>query len=406
MSGGNPLFALEIARALGPSPALEPGAPLPVPDSLRELVAARVAAVPPAARGALLAAAALSHPRAPLVEHVASAEGLLAAEDAGLVRVAGDRVLFDHPLFASAIYAAAASGRRRELHGRLAELVEDTEERVRHLALATAAPDEAVAAALEDAAVASRARGALDAAGELLEQASALTPLEDRARERAVRAAEHHVHAGDRPRARALLERVLESERAGPRRADALSLLSSVRYHEDSFAEGARLFDEALAHARDPVQAVSIELGACHLRCHLGDLEAGDAHATRALALARSLGDGTLLGMALAVRAFVDLLLARSPGWADLERALALEDDAGPLLPLELRPSMVAAQLAAYGGRTREARDRLMTIRAHAADAGDETALAHILCWLVLVETLGGDLARARSPTRRSSTPV
>ena len=36
-SGGNPLFALEIARALGPAPALEAGARLPVPDSLREL---------------------------------------------------------------------------------------------------------------------------------------------------------------------------------------------------------------------------------------------------------------------------------------------------------------------------------------------------------------------------------
>ena len=38
-SRGNPLFALEIARALGPAPALEAGAPLPVPESLRELVA-------------------------------------------------------------------------------------------------------------------------------------------------------------------------------------------------------------------------------------------------------------------------------------------------------------------------------------------------------------------------------
>src|SRR3954454_23697328 len=131
-SGGNPLYALEIARALGPSPALTPGAPLPVPDSLRELVAARVAAASPAARGALLAAAALSQPRVPIVERAASAKGLLAAEDAGLVRVAGDRVRFEHPLYASAVYTAAASGRRRALHARLAEPVEDREERVRH----------------------------------------------------------------------------------------------------------------------------------------------------------------------------------------------------------------------------------------------------------------------------------
>ena len=393
-SGGNPLYALEIARALGPSPALAPGAPLPIPDSLTELVAARVAGVGPAARGALLAAAALSHPRVALVERAASAAGLLAAEDAGLVRVTADRVRFLHPLYASAIYTAAASGRRRELHARLAELVEDTEERVRHLALAAAAPDEAVAAALVDAAAGARARGAWDAAGELLEQASTLTPLEDRARERAVRAAEHHIHAGDRPRARALLERLLEREPAGPRRADALRLLSSIRYHEDSFADAARLLDEALDHASDPSQAVPIELGACHLRCHLGDLEAADAHAARAVALARRLGGGPRLGEALAVRTFVDLVLARVPDWSDVERALALEDGTR-LLPLELRPSMLAAQLAAYSGRPEEARRRLESVRAGAAATGDESDLAHILCWLVWVETLDGELARA-----------
>lgn len=392
-SGGNPLFALEIARAVGPAPMLEPGAPLPVPDSLRELVAARVAAASPAARAALLAAAALSHPRTPQVELAASAEGLLAAEDAGLVRVTGDRVRFAHPLYSSAIYEAAASSRRRELHARLAELVDDAEERVRHLALATVSPDEAVASALQDAAAGARERGAWEAAGELLERASALTPLAHMAHGRAVRAAEHHIHAGDRPRAAALLERVLDARPAGRLRADALRLLSSVRYHE-SFSDAARLLDDARAHARDLVQAVPIELGASHLHRHLGDLEAADAHAARALVLARKLGDGPRLGEALAVRTYIDLLLARVPDRGDLERAIALEDRTR-LPPLELRPSMVAAQLASYSGRPGEARARLAAVRAHAASSGDESDLAHILCWLVWVETLDGRLERA-----------
>ena len=43
-SGGNPMFALELARALH-EPAAIAGAPLPVPDSLRELVRARVGGV-------------------------------------------------------------------------------------------------------------------------------------------------------------------------------------------------------------------------------------------------------------------------------------------------------------------------------------------------------------------------
>lgn len=150
-SAGNPLFALEIARALGPAPALEPGAPLPVPENLRECVAGRVAGLAPRAHAALLAAAALCCPTVELVEHAFSAGGLLAAEDSGLLGVEGDRLEFAHSLYASAVYAAAASGRRRALHARLAELVAHPEERARHRALAAAGPDEHVAAALEDA---------------------------------------------------------------------------------------------------------------------------------------------------------------------------------------------------------------------------------------------------------------
>src|SRR5207237_10201876 len=112
-SDGNPLVALEIAHALGSTPSLEPGLPLPVSDDLRELVAARVNEAPSKAREALLVAAALSRPSRELVERCASAPGLLAAEDASLLRVQGERVVFAQPLYASAVYAAAASGRRR-----------------------------------------------------------------------------------------------------------------------------------------------------------------------------------------------------------------------------------------------------------------------------------------------------
>ena len=393
-SGGNPLFALEIARALGPR--WVPGAPLPVPANLLELVAHRVATVAPRVRQALLAAAALSHPRVELVERASSALGLLAAEDAGLVGVTDGRVVFAHPLYASAVYASSASARRRSVHARLAELLDDPEERVRHLALAASGPDEAVACALEDAADGARARGAWETAGELLEQASTLTPPArgKLARRRAVRAAEHHIHAGDRPRARALLEQVLRNEPAGARRAEALRLLSAVRYHEDSFADAARLLDEALVHARDGAPAIRIELSASHLHCHLGDLEGGDRHAARALELAQRLGDDAQLAEALAVRAIVDFLLARDPGWHGLERALSLEDSSR-LGPLELRPSMIAAQLMAYSGRLPEARARLSALRARAADNGDESDLAHVLCWLVWLETISGDLAGA-----------
>jgi DNA-binding CsgD family transcriptional regulator len=399
VSAGNPLFALEIARALGPAPALEPGAPLPVPDSLRELVASRVAAVPQQARHALLAAAALSHPTVALVEAGSSADGLAAAEEAGLLAVEHDRVVFAHPLYASAVYAAAGSRRRRALHRRLAGLVADPEERVRHLALATGRPDEDVAAALEEAAGGARARGAWEAAGELLEQARALTPpaLPEAARARGVRAAEHHIHAGDRPRARALLEELLADAPRGNTRADALRLLAEIRYHEDSFAEAVGLLDEAAEFAEDPALAVTIELNLSYVRCnHLGDFASADPHADRALACAALANDDALLGEALGVRSMVDFLLGRGVDWTRVERALALEDPMR-LLPQHLRPATMSATLKLYVGRLPEAREELMALRATAIDSGDESDLAYVLFWLAWLETLSGDFEAAGS---------
>src|SRR5262245_46738512 len=107
-AGGNPFYALEIARALPPdTPAAEPP---PVPGSLGELVRDRVAALPPDARATLLAAAALSEPRVSVVEAALGPDagpGLRAASEAGVVVVEDDRVRFEHPLLASAAYGLA-----------------------------------------------------------------------------------------------------------------------------------------------------------------------------------------------------------------------------------------------------------------------------------------------------------
>ena len=61
LTGGNPFFALEVGRELSlVSPA--PGHPLPVPGSLRELVGAHLARLPPASGDVLLLVAALARP--------------------------------------------------------------------------------------------------------------------------------------------------------------------------------------------------------------------------------------------------------------------------------------------------------------------------------------------------------
>jgi hypothetical protein len=80
-------------------------------------------------------------------------------------------VRFAHPLIASVVYADADAAERRALHALIADVVEEPEERARHLALATDAPDEDVAASLDEAARSVRARGAPGEAAELYEEA-------------------------------------------------------------------------------------------------------------------------------------------------------------------------------------------------------------------------------------------
>jgi hypothetical protein len=97
--------------------------------------------------------------------------GLRRAEAAGILRRAGGRIGFTHPLLESTVYAAATPHSRRRAHRRLADLVVDLEERARHLALAASGPDLQVAQALEEAGRHAHGGGAPDGAAELLELA-------------------------------------------------------------------------------------------------------------------------------------------------------------------------------------------------------------------------------------------
>jgi ATP/maltotriose-dependent transcriptional regulator MalT len=396
-SGGNPFYALEIARSIGDRAPLEAGAPLPLPASLRALVAARIPTLEPDVRAALLAAAALSQPTVDLVERASSAAALVAAEETGLVSVddAG-RVAFAHPLYASAVYAAAATGRRRALHYRLAGLVSDPEERARHLAVAAPAPDEKVARALEDAAAAARSRGGWASAADLLEQARSLTPADrgDDAARRAIAAAEHHVRAGDRTRAGALAESVLEEALPRPLRADALRLCADISYHADNVGDAQRLYEEALACADDPRVVAVIELGLEYVEASRMDFASARAHAHRALELAERAGSRAVTAEALAHCAMMDFLCGCGVDWDMVERSLELEDP-DPLQLVVRRPSTLAAFLLLYAGRHSEARERAHAVWAEARDRGDESDLAFVLLWLSWLETRCGDLEAA-----------
>jgi DNA-binding CsgD family transcriptional regulator len=395
-SGGNPLFAIEIASELDLGAPVEAGARLHVPQGLRELVARRIPKLPVDAREALLAVATLSHPTPELVESASSAAGLATAEETGLLRFDQGRVAFVHPLYASAVYETASRARRAQMHRRLAQVVTDPEEQARHLGAATTEADEGVARRLEQAATVARSRGAWESAAELLGQASTLTPPDrlDEARRRRIAAAEHHVHAGDRARGRALLEEMLAEPLPRSLRADALRLLAEISYNDEHAGEALRLLEEALQYADEPRLAATIELGLSYVSGHVADNRGGLLHAYQALERAEEVEDEPLVGEALSYCAMFEFGCGRGVDWDKVERALELEEP-DRVAPLLGSPSLVAALLLLYVGRHSEARERLTAIWTTASERGDESDLGFILFWLGWLETRSGNLGSA-----------
>ena len=227
-SRGNAFFALEIARLLARGDMQPTAGRLPVPDDLRSLAEDRISSLPTATRDTLLRAAALAHPDSTAVDVGA----LAPAEEAGLVSIGADGVItFTHPLFASAVYRSASARARADVHRSLADVVDDPEQRARHLALASTAPDDTTARALESAAQAARARGAPDAAAELVELALQLTPVESPSfASLRLELADHLYLAGDFQRAAEVLEELVDTLPGGDTRARAMLSLAEIDY--------------------------------------------------------------------------------------------------------------------------------------------------------------------------------
>ena len=181
-SGGNPFYALEIVRTLRRTGiSVEAGQPLPVPESLHDLVHGRLLTLPSDSRDFLLAAAAHAHPTLSITEAASGVDrdvGLAPALEARVVELDGDRIHFAHPLLAAGAYETADPLRRAQVHARLAELLQDPEARAWQLAASVDQPDDTVAATLEDAARHARARGAPRPAALLLDRARELTPAD------------------------------------------------------------------------------------------------------------------------------------------------------------------------------------------------------------------------------------
>ena len=326
VSGGNPLFALELAQAIERRGALDPGAEVPLPTNVAEALEERLATLPADTREALLAVASLGTATLDILERALGPEARAALQpafDARMLVLEDEQVRFAHPLTRAAVYSEAWPARRRELHRVLAHVVPDPDERARHLALGMAGPDAEVAAALEGAAHRARFRGAPDAAAALAEQAWRGTPPEDAgpAWRRGLLAAEYHMQSGDIARLRSLCDELLPLSKPGDERSQVLALLSLVAARTEGGPAARSLVDRALAEAESTHQRQSVESDYTTLLVQGGDVEAGALHAREALRLADQLDDPTTVADALALVAACDQVLGRGLRRDLLQRA-------------------------------------------------------------------------------------
>ena len=411
-SGGNPFFALEIGLALlrrGSDVAA--GEMLPIPDRLHELIQDRLAGLPPRTLEALQIVAALS---APSLDAVAAAMVPRADVDARLgpavdhkvVDIEGRQVRFAHPLLASAVYQAIPYARRRELHEKLAAVVNDPEQRARHLALSVDGPDAAASGALEEAARRAASRGAPQSAAELWDMARRTTSadrLED-LRRRTHEAGLAYFESGDTSVARKLLQETVELSSPGPRRARALLDLGMIVATEEGWRPTVDVFTRASEEAGDePALRASIEQNLGYAWLFRGDVAASERHARAALDLAEALQEPRVLAEAYQAYPFVHFLLGRGLDLAMLERGIALEQHMLEGFRHFLRPSFVLAQLLKYSDRLEEAREKFLMLLADATERGIESpVLADLLYHLAELECRAGNWEAAHEHARES----
>ena len=396
VSGGNPFYALEVARALGADgAAAHPTQPLAVPERLEELVSVRLAGFDGATREALaLASAEARLTLAQLAELGIERSALEPAVGESVIELAGGGVRFTHPLLASVFYQGLSADERQHAHRRLVRVAEEPLARARHLALSTEEPDAELAAALEDAAAIADVVGAPISAAELGEHALRLTPPgpsadADRRARATVRA---HLAAGEAGRARLLADELLARAAQGPERAAALALLAEAEQ------EGAQLsialMREALAEpGAPPALQASLHQRVSLLVRFTEGLDVAERHARAAVELATRLDDVELEAAALAGLALIRFNAGEEGALELAERAYALVTDT-PGAQSAGDAGFSLAHILVWSCRLDDARSLLETMYEHWSER-DEREAAYALWYLSVVEFLAGRYSAA-----------
>jgi DNA-binding CsgD family transcriptional regulator len=398
-TGGNPLWALEVADVLPGTQAVD--TTLPIPQSLSSLVSRRLAGLHEPAREALIVASAMPQPTLSLTSAALATavsdpnDAIDEAVRAGVVVESAGRLRPAHPLLGSAVLEALPSGRRSALHRRLAAVVLDPEQHARHLALAAGdEPDRELADALDAGAATARARGATYAAAELAERSIRLTPPEaaDDLRSRHLVAAELFLQVGDMERSRTHAAASRGGDLGTERRALQLQVETTYWVHGRQAAQElvAILIDDAATDRH--LRAVALALAA----------DVGDTHATpraelaeRAIELFDTIGDSTdaqALSTALRYLALARLDAGDGIPWDLVRRMEALQRDQAWIPPVD-RVSVLLAYWRKCVDDLDGSRADLRQAIADARDEGEDAVVPALFGHLALTECWAGRYA-------------
>lgn len=268
---GNPLALVELGRGLSEaqlSGAASIPAPLTVDGRLEQHFLRQVTGLPMPTQALLLVAAAEPVGEARTVWRAGeilgfSERALAPAQDAGLLASTSD-ITFRHPLIRSAVYRGATHADRQAAHAALATASAaggDATRAAWHRGVATLAPDEAVAADLESAALRMGGMGSLSAAAALLARSAELTPNPATRARRLLQSAGAELGVGSTARARARLDEAAPHLTDPALVAQARQIRAGMAYI-DAFpgarppASGSGLVAETVARMLEAVRAL------------------------------------------------------------------------------------------------------------------------------------------------------
>lgn len=377
-SGGNPFYAIELARGLGRAGVQDE--PPVLSQTLEALIADRMDGVSAAGRRLLGYLSLLPHASVALLDDL----GILGALDevvgAGIVRVERAEVRFDHPLIAAGAYARLGPEERRSLHAELASTLVEPVERALHLGRSLISESAEAATELAAGAQVASGRGQPTVAAELAAAAARVTPRTELqvAFERRLLYARYLVQAGALDDASDVLDEITPKLQNADERARALYLRARVTADIQSQRS---LLLEALRTSADPV--IGVEVNAVLVRNYLysGALDQALGAARAADELAREGGNTRLRTAATTTRGLMEIWGTGTPDSEVFERALLLAQS-GDDLPADTysNPHTLLGARGLYRFETDEARGHY-TLAAAAADIAGEVDSLETFWW-------------------------